>query len=80
VHLNIDVEIQLNIDVEIHGYLRPEILWVKSISFFQCLRSGCMVSGELECTTISLPFDTRQSTNRNSIFGTSGRLLFALLN
>jgi len=71
--------VHLNFDVRMYGSVGRPFLLMKSISSSQCLTSVYAAWSWLGDRTISLPFDTRQITTMNVVFGNSGRLLLAFL-
>jgi len=72
-------KVHLNFDVRMYGSVRHPSLLMKSISSSQCLTSLYAAWSWFGDKTISLPFDIRQITTMNVVFGNSGRLLLAVL-
>jgi len=71
--------VHLNFDVRMYGSVGRLFLLMKSISSSQCLTSVYVALSGFGDRTISLPFDTRQITTMNVVFGNSGRLLLSFL-
>jgi hypothetical protein len=71
--------VHLNLDVRVYGSFRRPFLLMKSISSYQCLTSIYAAWSSFGDRTRSWPFDTRQITAMNVVFGNSGRLLLPFL-
>jgi len=71
--------VHLNFDVRMYGTVGRPFLLMKSISSSLCLTSVYAAWSWFGDRTISMPFDTRQITTMNVLFGNSGRLILAVL-
>jgi len=72
-------KVHLNLDVTVYGSFGCPFLLMKSISSSQRLTLVYEAWSWFGDRMTSLPFDTRQITTMNVVFGNSGRLLLAFL-